>query len=308
MSRDITQLHPTLQIKIAELKKLCEQQGLSLGIGECFRTVAEQDSLYAQGRTKAGKIVTNAKGSSYSSQHQWGIAFDFFKNVKGQEYSDTAFFEKVASLAKSIGLAWGGDWKSFVDKPHLYLPEWGDSTTKLKKQYGTPDKFKATWKEKATLETANNKLQQALGIKEGNATLKDANSELKEALGISENTAAKPQTAAKKVNTKVLEWQQAAIKDGFKFPKYGADGEWGSECETVAKEAVVKRRTSNGKAVYKYPNLTKIVQKAIGFTGDDIDGKCGNDTREAIIKYQKNHGLTVDGCVGLKTWKKILGI
>lgn len=32
--------------------------------------------MYAQGRTKKGNIVTNAKGSDYSSQHQWGIAFD----------------------------------------------------------------------------------------------------------------------------------------------------------------------------------------------------------------------------------------
>ena len=31
-----------------------------------------------RGRTKPGNIVTNAKGSSYRSQHQWGIAFDFY--------------------------------------------------------------------------------------------------------------------------------------------------------------------------------------------------------------------------------------
>ena len=143
--RDIKQLHPELQAKIEQLKKLCESKGLPLGIGECLRTVAEQDALYAQGRTKPGKVVTNAKGSSYSSQHQWGIAFDFFKNVKGQEFSDTAFFKTVGALAKSIGLGWGGDWKSPVDMPHCYLDKWGSTTSKLKSQYKTPDKFKATW-------------------------------------------------------------------------------------------------------------------------------------------------------------------
>lgn len=145
MARDIKQLHPRLQAKVEELKALCKKEGLNIGIGECFRSVAEQDKLYAQGRTTSGSIVTNAKGSTYSSQHQWGIAFDFFKNVKGHEYDDTAFFNKVGALAKSIGLAWGGDWKSPVDKPHLYLPDWGSTTTKLKKQYGTFEKFKATW-------------------------------------------------------------------------------------------------------------------------------------------------------------------
>ena len=146
MSRNITDLHPVLQQKISELQKLCKKEGLELGIGECFRSVAEQNALYAQGRTTPGSIVTNAKGSSYSSQHQWGIAFDFFKNVKGHAYDDTAFFNRVGALAKSIGLGWGGDWTKPVDKPHVYLPDWGKTTSTLKARYGTFEKFKKTWK------------------------------------------------------------------------------------------------------------------------------------------------------------------
>lgn len=98
----------------------------------------------------------------------------------------------------------------------------------------------------------------------------------------------------------VLEWQKAAIADGFKFPKYGADGKWGKECESVAKNAIVKRRS-----VYMYKNLTKIVQKV---TGAKVDGLCGFATETAIKTYQRNNGISVDGCVGLNTWKKILGI
>ncbi|RHV91723.1 hypothetical protein DXA96_02375 [Lachnospiraceae bacterium OF09-33XD] len=44
MGRDISQLHPRLQQKIAELKQLCANEGLPLGIGECFRSVAEQNA------------------------------------------------------------------------------------------------------------------------------------------------------------------------------------------------------------------------------------------------------------------------
>lgn len=98
----------------------------------------------------------------------------------------------------------------------------------------------------------------------------------------------------------VKEWQKAAIADGFKFPKYGADGKWGNECVTVAKQAVCKKRVT-----YKYKNLTKIVQKAVGVT---VDGKFGNDTRNAVIKWQKLVGLVADGCVGVESWKKILGV
>lgn len=154
MGRDITKLHPRLQTKAEELIKLCKKNGISIKIGECFRTVSEQNDLYAQGRTKPGSIVTNAKGTSYSSQHQWGIAFDFFldMDIDGDgKKSDDAFnnrkatFQKVGKLAKSIGLGWGGDWTSPVDLPHVYLPDWGKTTGTLKKQYGTPAKFKKTW-------------------------------------------------------------------------------------------------------------------------------------------------------------------
>ena len=70
--RDITLCHPRLQHLAGQLIEECGRQGLSIKIGETFRTVAEQDALYAQGRTEPGNIVTNAPGSNYSSYHQWG--------------------------------------------------------------------------------------------------------------------------------------------------------------------------------------------------------------------------------------------
>lgn len=162
--RDVTQLHPRLQEIIAKLKKQCEAEGYKLGISECLRTVAEQDALYAQGRTKPGNKVTNAKGSTYSSQHQWGIAFDIFQNIKGKEY-ETTFFKRVATYAKAFGLAWGGDWKSPVDMPHFYLPDWGSTPTKLKEQYGTPDKFFSSWKKSTVPVNFVSKIQSVIGAK-----------------------------------------------------------------------------------------------------------------------------------------------
>lgn len=144
--RDITKLHPTLQIKLAQLKEECTKAGLKIGIGECVRTVAEQDALYAQGRTAPGNKVTNAKGSSYSSMHQWGVAFDFYRNDgKGAFYDADGFFTKVGKIGQGIGLEWGGSWTSPVDKPHFQLKDWGSTPTKLKSLYGTPEKFFATW-------------------------------------------------------------------------------------------------------------------------------------------------------------------
>ena len=146
MGRDITKCHPRLQEAFKSLAAKCSAQGLTIGLGECFRTVAEQDALYAQGRTEPGSIVTNAKGSSYSSQHQWGIAFDFYRNDGKGAYNESGdFFGRVGQIAKSIGLGWGGDWTSIVDKPHVYLPDWGSGTGVLKQQYGTFERFKQTW-------------------------------------------------------------------------------------------------------------------------------------------------------------------
>lgn len=108
-------------------------------------------------------------------------------------------------------------------------------------------------------------------------------------------------SVATPVTNKVKEWQTAAIADGYKFPKYGADGQWGAECASVAQKAICKKYAIG----YKNQNLTKIVQKAVGVT---VDGKFGNGTKNAVINFQKLVGLVPDGCVGLNTWKKILGV
>jgi peptidoglycan L-alanyl-D-glutamate endopeptidase CwlK len=150
MSRVVADLHPVLQEKIKQLIELCLANGLKIGIGECVRTVAEQDELYSYGRTnKSRGKVTNAKGSTYSSMHQWKIAFDFYRNDgKGAYYDNDGFFTKVGKLGQSINLEWGGSWKSIVDKPHFQLPDWGSTPSKLKKLYSTPDKFMASWNTK----------------------------------------------------------------------------------------------------------------------------------------------------------------
>ncbi len=146
MSRDIKMCHPRLQELAARLVSECAKQGLIVKLGECFRSAAEQDALYAQGRTKPGSIVTNARGSSYSSMHQWGVAFDVIRNDgKGAYNTSGNWFQKVGNIGKSLGLEWGGDWTSPVDMPHFQLPDWGSTPARLKKLYGNVNTFKRTW-------------------------------------------------------------------------------------------------------------------------------------------------------------------
>lgn len=147
MSRQRNLLHPEVQKLADRFEKKCKAAGLNVRITETFRTVAEQNALYAQGRTKPGKIVTACKGDSYQSPHQWGCAFDFCENVRGKEYANTSFFKKCGAIGKSLGLCWGGDWKTFVDTPHLELDKFvvNCSTHTLKSKHGTPEKFISTW-------------------------------------------------------------------------------------------------------------------------------------------------------------------
>lgn len=117
---------------------------MPLLITDTLRTVAEQEALYAKGRTAAGSIVTNCRGISFESLHQWGLAFDFCRNVPGREYDDKdGFFAEVGKVAVHIGLTWGGHFKSFPDKPHVEYP--GFTTAALRSKYGTPDKFMQSW-------------------------------------------------------------------------------------------------------------------------------------------------------------------
>ena len=78
-------------------------RGLKIKVTDCFRSREEQDALYAKGRTvpPIGKkyTVTNAPGSSYSSHHMWGTAFDFCRNDGRDAYDDRdGFFSKVGAI------------------------------------------------------------------------------------------------------------------------------------------------------------------------------------------------------------------
>lgn len=91
-----------------------------------FRSVVEQQDLYAQGRTKEGSIVTHKNGTDKKSYHQTGKAIDFIPYpFKGWDDKDS--FKKVGKelerVANHLGFKcqYGGDWSSFKDYPHFQL-------------------------------------------------------------------------------------------------------------------------------------------------------------------------------------------
>lgn len=154
MARDIKQLHPDVQKLANKLVEECKKKGLKIKITECLRTKAEQDALYAQGRTTKGNIVTKVK-YPYSF-HCWGLAFDICRNDgKGAYNTSDNFFQKVSKIGVSLGLDSGATWKTFVDLPHYQLNTYGKTCAELVKKYGTPEKFIATWSKTTTKSVDN---------------------------------------------------------------------------------------------------------------------------------------------------------
>lgn len=117
----IKSLHPTIRNEVESLYMLAQAlmpDGVIIRITQGLRTIAYQNSLYEQGRTKAGKIVTNAKGGS--SYHNYGLAFDFclIKDRVAIWAVDDNWM-KVVNVFKAAGYTWGGDFKRLKDYPHF---------------------------------------------------------------------------------------------------------------------------------------------------------------------------------------------
>jgi len=95
-----------------------------------YRSPEEQNNLYAQGRTKSGSIVTNARGGQSIHNYKPALALDVAFYMPGKKTLDWSnkLFEDFAKVFKPLGIEWGGDWKSFIDRPHFQAPgaKWQD--------------------------------------------------------------------------------------------------------------------------------------------------------------------------------------
>jgi len=113
-------LHPLIRAKASKFINEVEKRlGKRLRITDGYRTFAEQNKLYAQGRTTAGKKVTNAKGGQ--SYHNYALAFDCYFTKDGKVDFSHAITPEVAKIGNELGLEWGGNWKSLKDYPHFQL-------------------------------------------------------------------------------------------------------------------------------------------------------------------------------------------
>jgi len=142
----IQKLHPSVR---DEVYKIIEECNVSLTgkakirITHGLRTFKEQDELYALGRTKPGKKVTNANAGK--SIHNYGFAVDIcliigdkiasWDTVKDWDNDTVADWYECVKIFAKYGWNWGGNWKNFKDLPHFEKKEYNNwrKLSKLKK-------------------------------------------------------------------------------------------------------------------------------------------------------------------------------
>lgn len=109
-------------------------------ITETKRDLAVQMAYYSRSRMKDPKDVkamykaaglyepslsecNTANTQTLNSNHIKGIAIDFAPYRSGKIWwnAPDSVWAEMGKIGKKYGFSWGGDWKSFVDKPHFEM-------------------------------------------------------------------------------------------------------------------------------------------------------------------------------------------
>lgn len=135
-NRDIELLHPLFQNNLDEIlraiqKKLPKDYTCKMISGH--RSPSEQFDLYKKGRrfrngswrvSNRSQVVTNINGITKLSKHNYlpciSIDIGIF-DENGKYMTQAQYYKHVKEGAKLIDASWGGDWRRFVDMPHIQL-------------------------------------------------------------------------------------------------------------------------------------------------------------------------------------------
>lgn len=108
--------------RFAAFEKSMKAAGSPVKCTDAERSFAEQDALYALGRTRPGRKVTNARGGQ--SPHNYGLARDYVFVLPHGKITYNGDWKLFGRMAKKHALAWGGSWLRFKDRPHCELASW----------------------------------------------------------------------------------------------------------------------------------------------------------------------------------------
>ena len=114
----LEELTPAMAEKTANFIAKAKNEGYQIVIVQGYRTAAQQNACFAQGRVNNGSIITNAKGDNFESKHQWGEAIDIIYTKNGKRFPPD---ERLGQIGEECGLTWLGRCKNlgFADPYHF---------------------------------------------------------------------------------------------------------------------------------------------------------------------------------------------
>ena len=118
-SRSLDELLPVAKERVEQFLRLCKENDIDLLVTSTYRDHESQQALYEQGRTTAGKVVTNAKAGD--SWHNWRCAVDVVPLINGKPNWDGSdpIWTKIGELGERAGLEWAGRWRTFKELAHF---------------------------------------------------------------------------------------------------------------------------------------------------------------------------------------------
>lgn len=130
-SRSLSELTPDARELCMKWETACKKEGIDVLVYCTYRDGNEQNDLYAQGRTKPGNIVTNARaGDSY---HNWRRAWDAVPLVNGKAaWTDKSLYARMGSIAESMGIEWAGRWTGKLKETAHFQVTGGYTLAQLK--------------------------------------------------------------------------------------------------------------------------------------------------------------------------------
>lgn len=133
--RNISNLAPFIVVRLTAALDECHAMGYEVAVFESYRSPERQQWLYDQGRTRDGKIITNAR--PYESFHQYGLAVDIV-GYHNKKWDWSIDYDKITEVFKRHGFK-----PLKFEKAHFQID--GGLTAKKAKQICKDQGLLALW-------------------------------------------------------------------------------------------------------------------------------------------------------------------
>lgn len=249
-----------------------------------IRTIEQQREYYNSGASQTMR-----------SYHLVGQALDFVPtNDKGEtlwnDYGKPEI-KKAIAYAKSLGFEWGGEWKTFVDKPHLQFNYKGYGTDTFTKE-APKTETKAEVYEEPKKELA--KPAAPKPVDDGDATIKSIQSTLNSRYKAAIKADGWYGPKTKQALLKGLQTELNKQSDA----RLVVDGIWGQKTKAAC---VSVRKNARGNVVW----ILQAMLYCKGYDPRGVDGIFGDVTAKVVLDFQKDKNIAQDSIAGPNTFEKL---